>query len=158
MRRERNRSCYKLWAVLLLVFCLPFIAACSGGGGTTSGGATEPAAVNLSGTFSGPASDSSASGQMTLKLTQTGSAVNGSMGATLTNGCTMSGNVSGTLSGTNLSFNAVVPQGGVSCQPGCSINFTGTATATNTSITGTYGGTNSCFGPFSGGKFALTKS
>ncbi len=68
------------------------------------------------------------------------------------------GNLAGTLSGTSLTFAITIPTGGISGSPGCSAKIDGTATdVSNSAISGTYTGTNSCSGAFTGGRFTLAK-
>jgi hypothetical protein len=140
----------------LSVFLLAAMAC--GSSTTTSPTSTTPA-VNLTGTYSGNASDSSGPGRMTWVLTQSGTNVSGTMtGATPLGTVQFRGNISGALSGTTLTFTISIPQGGVSAFPNCTINFSGSAAGvTSTTISGTYSGTSTCTAPFNNGQFTLTK-
>jgi hypothetical protein len=93
---------------------------------------------------------------MTWRLTQENTAVSGTLQG---NGNTgrVDGTVSGTLNGTTLTFTLTVPQGGFAGFPSCSFVGSGTANASQTSLIGTFSGTNSCFGPVSDGQFNLTR-
>jgi hypothetical protein len=116
-------------------------------------------ALNLTGTFSGNASDSSGPGRMTWLVTQTGSTINGTMTAATPSGAVQfRGNLSGTLAGSILQFVVDVPVGGVSGLPSCAVRLSGSAPGvTNSTISGTYSGTNTCTAPFTNGRFTLTK-
>ena len=139
-------------ARVLFYVCILFSADCGGDSPTA------PSSLNLTGTFSGPASDSFGPGLfLTWRLTQTGSAVSGTMTATAT-GFTATGTVSGTLNGTTLTFTFTSPRGGIQGLPACSSTANGTASGvTNTTIPGTYSGVNSCLGPYTNGQFTLSK-
>ena len=96
---------------------------------------------------------------MTWVLAQSGTSVSGTMTAATPSGTVQfRGNITGTLSGTTLSFTITVPAGGVSAFPGCTINIQGTASGVSSStIAGTYSGTSTCTMPFSNGQFSLTR-
>jgi uncharacterized protein (TIGR03437 family) len=114
-------------------------------------------AITLNGTYSGDASDSSGPGTMIWRLTQTGSSVSGTMTG-IGGSAVFNGNITGTLSGTTLTFTIVVPPGGISGLPSCSITITGSAlNVTSTTIKGTYSGTGTCTPPFTNGQFTLSK-
>ncbi len=136
-------------------------SACGGSSTSPSGAPAAPStpSVTLSGTFSGPASDSSGPGTMTWRLTQAGTAVSGTMTAMTPLGTVVfRGNISGTISGTTLTFTIIVPPGGVSAIPSCAINISGTASGiTATTLAGTYSGTSTCSPPFNNGEFNLIK-
>jgi hypothetical protein len=68
------------------------------------------------------------------------------------------GTLLGTLAGTSLTFTISVPAGGVSGFSDCTAKIDGTASGVSSStISGTYTGTNSCSGPFTDGRFSLSK-
>jgi hypothetical protein len=114
---------------------------------------------DITGVWSGTASDSSGPGRMTWRLTQTGPTVTGTIFLSTPLGTVVfNGNFSGTVSGQALTFSIDVPRGGIPTLPSCSVTLQGTSTTiTNTILMGIYAGTNSCTGPFSNGSFNLTK-
>jgi len=130
------------------------VAALAGGGSSP----TEPQSLNLSGTWSGNASDSSGPGRMTWRLTQTGNTIRGTVtGTDIRGGVPGNGTISGTLSGATLTFTINIsdfPAPYTNCL--VIINGTGTV-KNNATIEGAYSGTNSCFGPFTNGWFLLTR-
>jgi hypothetical protein len=97
---------------------------------------------------------------MTWQLTQSGSAINGTMTMSDTaTGLTARGSVSGTLSGSTLRFTLHVPAGGFDPPHGaCSSDVSGEAQIAGTSMTGSYSGTSSCAGTITSGQLALNKS
>jgi uncharacterized protein (TIGR03437 family) len=114
---------------------------------------------DITGVWSGTASDSSGPGRMTWRLTQTGPTVTGTIFLSTPLGTVVfNGNFSGTVSGQALTFSIDVSRGGIPTLPSCSVTLQGTSTTiTNTILMGIYAGTNSCTGPFSNGSFNLTK-
>jgi hypothetical protein len=91
-------------------------------------------------------------------LSQSGTAVRGTVyGLTQSDMVVFTGSLTGKLCDSRLTFTARVPAGSISGAPTCSIDFSGTATATNTRIRGTYSGKNSCAGAFVGGNLDLVK-
>ena len=79
---------------------------------------------------------------MTWQLTQSGSSFSGSLTMTdSSTNVTGRGTVSGSVSGSSLQFSLSVPTGGFDAPyGGCSATVSGTATASSTTITGTYSG------------------
>jgi hypothetical protein len=109
-----------------------------------------PPALNLTGNWSGPSTDSFESGTLTLQLTESGTFVNGTGSlarSDVTKGC----NVQASLSGTMLTFTI-----NIGAQGGCPTVVMGTAQATNSSIDGTYSGT-SCQGAVNNGHVMLSR-
>ena len=142
-----------------VVLALNFIVMSVGCGGDSRlpTAPSSPTPLNLTGTFSGEASDSFGPGlQFTWRLEQSGTVVSGTSIATWSLG-RGTGTVSGTLSGTTLTFTVTFPRGGISSSPNCSSTANGTAAVTSTTIRGTYSGVNSCYGPYTDGQFTLTK-
>jgi hypothetical protein len=140
-----------------------------GAGTVTCGGSSpQPAtpsspsisSVALNGVYSGRSSDTSGPGNMSWTVSQAGASVSGAVAAvTPKEAVAFTGALSGTLSGTTLSFTIAVSNSGISKFPNCSATLNGTATGvTNLAIAGSYIGTNSCTGSFTGGQFALTKA
>jgi len=146
------------------------LAACGGSSPTTP--STPMAPVSITGTWIGSASDSSSSlapgsmmgqaglGSMTWQLMQTGSDVTGTLGFSSMHG-RMPGTLTGTMTNGQLTFTFDMPMD-EDDMPGmmsslCSAHVTGTMQydpATMT-MTGTYGGSNTCSGPFSNGQLSL---
>ena len=120
---------------------------------------TAAPAPSLTGTYSGAASDSSGSGTMTWSLTQVGANVSGAIVLKTPRGSTIfDGTISGTLSSSTLLFTIAVPVGGITGLPNCSVNVVGAAnTVSNSAISGTYSGTNTCTPPFTNGIFSLVR-
>ncbi len=123
----------------------------------------------MSGTWSGSASDSSSSmgagsmmgqagaGTMTSPLTQNGAAVTGTMTFSGMQG-RMPGTFTGTMSGDDMTFTMDMPDSSM-MSSGCSARATGTAhvDASRTTMTGTYSGSNSCTGAFTGGQMTMVR-
>ncbi len=130
--------------------------------------------VNLTGTWTGTASDRwvnrGVTDAMTVTwiLTQTGSAVSGTAVSNPLNpndgSCSSchrgkSGTVSGTVSGNALSLTMHFPGTAGEITPACSATFTGTAaTLATTAFTFLYTGNDSCEGPFSEGSLGVTRA
>lgn len=133
------------------------LAACASGG---DGGPSPGPSISLTGAWTGAASDSSGPGKMTWQLQQSGDSVSGTVTMTDTEtGESGQGTLSGTVSGSDLSFTLRVPVGGFSGPyASCSSEVTGRAQFGASSITGTYAGTNSCSGYISSGQLTLGKS
>ena len=74
-----------------------------------------------------------------------------------------SGTLTGTMSGSTLRFTILIPVGSVFDAPTCSVTFNGSTTdvtasgVTATGISGTYTGTDSCFGDLAAGRFTLAR-
>jgi len=117
-------------------------------------------ALTVAGSWSGAAADSSGPGRMNWTLTQTGSLISGTM--TATDGHVrlgIRGTVSGTISGSTVSFTFAIPPGGFqdSRYANCSARLSGTATVSGPSLIGNYSGTNSCTGPVYNGTLDLRR-
>jgi len=116
--------------------------------------------INLSGSWSGSASDSSGPGTIAWQLTQSGSSFSGTLTMTDTSsGAQGRGSVSGMLSDTTVEFAITIPAGGFD-EPwaACTAELTGTAKATPSALSGTYTGSNSCTGAVNSGQLTLDKS
>lgn len=131
----------------------------SGSTGATSPTPTPPAPASLTGTWSGPASDSTGPGAMAWQITQTGTSFSGTVTMTDTStGLTGRGSVSGTVSGSSIHFSITVPAGGFDSPfASCTASVTGDGQASSSSITGTYSGSSSCNGTIGSGKLTLNK-
>jgi hypothetical protein len=127
-------------------------AACNGSPAQPSA-----AALDLTGTWNGQASDSSGPGRMTWLLTQSGASFSGSLRMTDTNtGLTGRGSITGTVSDMAIQFTLSVAAGGFD-EPNasCAVQATGSGRTTTTEITATYAGANSCSGDFTAGELTL---
>lgn len=118
---------------------------------------TDPACTNdadVSGTWDGSGSDNIGAGTATLVLDQSGTTVTGTFTININEtGQTPTGAVSGSVS--LRTFTAHLSGD----HDGCAYNldFEATVNDANTSMSGTYHGTDACNGPFSNGHFTLTK-
>ncbi len=145
--------------VLLAVVLCGVAGLMSACGGSSS---TSPSnAVDLTGTWTGTASDSSGNATVTVTLSQTGAAFSGT-GRLQSTASTATANVAGTVSGTSLTFTWTIPVGGYSAPfQTCSSASTGSATVTSNrfvgSYSGSYGGSGACTGPISNGLVTLTR-
>lgn len=116
--------------------------------------------LQLAGTWTGSGADSTRQMSMTWRLTQSDGNVTGTFSATTPVGAPIytAGAVSGTLSGATLTFTITVPGGAVEGNPDCTATFTGTADdVREDSMAGTYQGSDSCGGTFTGGRFTLLR-
>jgi len=125
--------------------------------------------VSVSGTWVGNASDSSSSlgpgsmmgqagvGTMTWQLTQTGSTVKGSLNFSGMPG-RMPGSLSGTMDDDDMEFTVDMPMSSM-MSSGCAAHATGTAHFDGTTMmfTGTYTGSNTCYGAFTDGQFTMAQ-
>ena len=149
------------------LLCLTFVAAaalaCDDGPGsplTISSGSGTAATLNVAGTWMGAANDSTRQMTMTWQLTQSNRNVAGTFAATTAVGAPIytSGAIAGTVSDTAFTFTITVPRGSVADAPECTASFTGTADDVRAdSMAGTYSGSDSCDGTFTGGRFTLLK-
>ena len=114
--------------------------------------------MNLAGTWSGSASDSSGPGQMKWQLTQADTSFSGTVTMTdASTGVTGGGSVSGTVSGSSINFSISVPAGGFdSPYASCTAELSGDGQIT-ASITATFAGSNSCTGAITSGQLTLNK-
>jgi hypothetical protein len=125
---------------------------------SNSGGGSS--AVNVTGVWSGAATDSLRQVNMTWQLTQSGSSVSGTVAATTSVGAPIyeGGTVVGTVRDTTLTFTVTIPRGGVANLPDCTVALAGSAPdITATGMTGTYNGNDSCAGAIAGGRFTFVK-
>jgi hypothetical protein len=149
-----------VWALLL---AMPVIGC--GGGATSPTPNGVPATVSVTGNWFGSASDSLRQGRMSLTLRQTGGEVSGSvMGETLTSlPLYTSGTLTGNVLGSTFRFTISIPLGSVANSPTCSVTLNGSTTDITASgvaangMSGTYTGTDSCFGELIGGRFTFAK-
>ena len=152
---------FGVWALLLAML----VIGC-GGGATSPTPNGVPATVTVTGNWFGSASDSLRQGRLNLTLRQTGGDVTGSVtGETVTSlPLYTSGTLTGTVSGSTFRFTVSIPLGSVANSPTCSVTLNGSTTditATGVAangMSGTYTGTDSCFGDLIGGRFTFAKT
>jgi hypothetical protein len=147
---------------------LALILAASAGGCDNATSPTPPdvpATVSMAGNWFGSATDSHRVAQLSLVLKQDAGNVTGSVtGQTLTSlPLYTSGTLTGTVVGSTLTFTIRIPTGSVADAPTCSVTMNGSTTDVTTSgvaatgMSGTYTGTDSCFGDLAGGRFTFAK-
>jgi len=141
---------------ITLAVAVTLAAAC---GGSSPSEPSDPLPViDLTGTWTGTASDSSGPGTMTWVLARTSSGASGQATTQSPLGTVqLTGTVVLDLNGASATWRLDVPAGGVLGVPTCTVTVTGTATVTTTTISGRYSGTGSCTDPFSDGTIALAK-
>ncbi len=153
----------------LVVVLVSFAVACGGSASTSPSGPT--ASTSMAGVWTGIASDSSSSigagsmmgqagmGTMTWQLTENGSIETGPMSFS---GSGMQGRMPGTfvgtMSGDDMTFAMDMPTSSM-MSTGCSSRATGTAHVNRTTMTmtGTYSGSNSCSGAYTGGQMTMNR-
>jgi len=154
---------------LAIVFVASFAAACGGSSSMPTSPSPHPVAMSVAGTWTGSPSDSSGAlgsgavmgqagmGAMTWQLTASGSTLTGSIGF-----AGMHGGSTGSFSGVmtddaDFTFTLDMPMGSMMTS-GCTAHATGTAhyDGTTMMLTGTYGGSNTCYGSFTNGQFTMT--
>jgi hypothetical protein len=120
-----------------------------------------PPAFDLTGTWAGPASDDSGPTTMTWTLTQSGGSITGSfLGVEPAPHRTQyRGTISGSFSGTSLTYTIDVPKGSIVGLPNCFVTMNGSAVVSANAIVGTYTGDTgaACIGPFANGLISLAK-
>ena len=146
----------------LVVPVLACAAGCGSGGPPSSPTqpTTGPPPFDLTGKWSGTATDSSGPGQMTWQVTQqSGVMFSGTLTMTDTTArVTGTGTVSGSVSSSSVSFSLAIPAGGFGgTYASCTVSASGTAQASSSQLTGTYAGSNSCTGAITSGQFTLSK-
>lgn len=123
-------------------------------------GGTSSSVLDVSGTWTGSASDSTRQMSMTWRLTQSDRNITGTFTAVTPIGAPIytAGAIAGTASATAVTFTITVPRGAVEGSPECAATFTGTADdVRQDSMAGTYEGSDTCGGTFAGGRFTLLR-
>jgi hypothetical protein len=125
--------------------------------GTWSGSMTEHGGTVMGSSYMGGMMGGMMSGRMAWHLSQDGDRVTGSMDMSGFGG-TGSMTMTGTVSGSTANLRMTIPSGGMhesGCQSDaqCTLQIDGSGAR----MTGTYSGTNSCSGAFSGGQITLAK-
>jgi hypothetical protein len=152
-----DASRYPMRKLLALCLLSVGLSAC------VSTSTTQPTTPNsLTGVWSGDITLQGASGRMTWTLTQNDASVSGPILVVLPTGTVLlNGALTGTLSGTTLTYVINIGAGAIPSLPACTGQLGGSATVTlgNTStMTGTYSVvSSSCTVPLSSGTFTLTK-
>ena len=157
MRRARLTPILPMLLLAILVSSCDSPATSSSIG--RSGGASPSQVVNLTGAWSGTATDPLGQVQMFWQLTQSGTSVTGTVSANTIVGVPLyAGTITASLTASTLTFRITVPRGSIIELPDCSLTLTGSATDLQAdSMAGTYTGEHSCFGTVQGGRFLLTK-
>lgn len=122
-----------------------------------------PSSTTLTGTWSGDLALLGTSARMTWTLTQTNSAIAGPVLVLLPTGTVlMNGVLSGTVSGSAVTYTIAISPGGIPSQPNCVGQLTGNVTsslAAVSTLTGAYTvASSTCSTPFSTGTFTLTRT
>jgi hypothetical protein len=145
--------------LLALVLILALAPACTD---RTPATPTAPQPLNLSGVWRGNIAVAGAAAIMTWTLTQSSTAVAGPVLVALPSGTVLvNGALTGTLSGSTLTYTIAVSPGGIPAQPACGGQLAGTMTAA-IAATSTLSGTltvssSTCPTPFVDGNLTLTK-
>ncbi len=145
--------------MLLPVGMLAGLGVCACGGTPVS--PVQPTVVDttLTGAWNGPASDSSGPGHLTWLVTQDGDAFSGTLamvdGVT---GIEAVGTVSGTVTGTRVSFSMRLPSGAFTRPLQlCATSVDGEGTRAGATLTGSYSGTNTCTGRIDAGRITMSR-
>ena len=144
-------------ATIAAAVVLGLTTAAFGCGTPPSAGPSPSPLAGLTGTWSGSASDSSGPGQLTWQIEQTGTSFSGTLTMTDTHaGYSGRGSISGTLSGSSVSFLMLVPAGGFDDPyTECSVDISGDGQVASSSISASYSGSNSCSGAITAGQLTL---
>jgi hypothetical protein len=115
-------------------------------------------ASDLTGTWNGPALDSSGPGQMTWQISQSGTSFSGTLTMIdAASGLGGRGSISGTMSASTIRFSIDIAAGGFEYPyDTCSAAISGGGEASSSSLTATYSGSNSCSGSVTSGQLTLT--
>jgi hypothetical protein len=143
-------------AKVLLLLALVTTVGCG-----SSESPSAPSPVSFSGNWAGDLTVQGTMARMTWALTQSGSTVTGPVLIVLPSGVVLlNGALSGTASGSTLTYTIDVKAGGIPSDPGCTGQLGGTATigAVRSVINGSYAISSSpCATALSTGSFAMTK-
>lgn len=121
-----------------------------------------PSPLNLTGVWSGDLPLQETPARMSWSLTQTNTSVTGQVLILLPTGTVLlNGTLTGTLTGSTLTYTIAILPGGILSLPACSGQLAGTTNAaigTPSTLSGSYAVTSStCATPLTGGDFTLTK-
>ena len=125
--------------------------------GTWSGSMSETGGTVMGSSYMGGQMAGMMSGRMAWHLSQDSDRVTGSMDMSGFGGTGLM-TMTGTGAGSSLNLSMTIPSGGMH-EPGCTSDAQCTLLidGNGTRMTGTYSGTNSCSGAFSGGQITLAK-
>lgn len=130
-------------------------------GGRTAGPLTESVtipAIDLSGTWSGAASDGSGPGLMTWELEHEGTSIEGLATRTESGFILFTGDITGSLFDSGVVFEIEISVGGMPGFPSCSASIEGEIVlATNDRLEARYTVTSTCPGLLTNGSFTLTR-
>ena len=142
---------------LIPALLLGWAVACSTDSGVTT---TMPTPVTLTGNWNGPISLQGFSASMTWQLTDTGSNVTGPVIILLPTGTVLlNGFLTGTVTGSSLSYTISVGPGGIPAQPNCVGQLKGTMTFTAATMNGSVGlSSSNCTSLSASTTVTLTKS
>ena len=152
---------WKGLAAIVLCCSVGLTIACSDKGQAPTTTPT-PQTTNVAGTWTGQVSALGTSARMTWTLSQTGTSVTGPVLLSLSNGAVLlNGFLTGSVSGTTLTYLISVGPGGIPLQPSCAGQITGTMAVTIGGVS-TMAGTptissSTCAPPFPAGPLTLTK-
>jgi hypothetical protein len=121
-----------------------------------------PQSTNVAGTWAGQVTALGAAARMTWTLSQTGTSVSGPVLLSLSSGLVlMNGFLTGSVSGTTLTYVISVAPGGIPLQPACAGQITGTMAVTSAAVSTMTGtptiSSSTCAPPFPAGPLTLTK-
>ena len=139
--------------------CLPLTLLLAGGACSKAPTSPSAAPLNLTGTWSGSAADSTGFGSLTWALTQTGSTFTGTAAIDDRSvGITGRGTVNGSLVQGSVQFTLTVPAGGFDAPfETCSSTVSGEGLASATSLSAVYAGSSSCGGTITSGQLSLRR-
>jgi hypothetical protein len=142
-------------ALSALLFSATIAVGCAGESpsGPSGGG------VDLTGRWSGTATDSSGPGSMIWQITANGATITGTITMSdAESGIAGEGTLRGDLSGAGLDFTIDIPVGGFGDPyDECAAQVSGRAQAAPSSLSGTYTGVNSCTGAIGSGQLTLSR-
>ncbi len=160
-------------SIAIAAACALTAVACAGGSSSmpvspssTPVTTAAPTASSVSGTWVGTASDSSGTmmgsgmtssmrSNMTWQITQSGNAFTGTMQFQGFSAGMMT--VSGIIDANTVTFTMTIPNGGMMASCSAVANGTLDLNAVMTQIHGTYSGSNTCTGMFTGGQMSMTR-
>ncbi len=121
-----------------------------------------PQTTNVAGTWAGQVSALGNAARMTWTLSQTGTSASGPVLLSLSSGLVvMNGFLTGSVSGTTLTYVISVAPGGIPLQPSCAGQITGTMAVTSAAVSTMTGtptiSSSTCAPPFPAGPLTLTK-
>jgi hypothetical protein len=117
-----------------------------------------PAATNVAGVWIGDLATALGALRVNWTLAQSGVNVTGPIVVAQSGFPVIRGALTGTISGSTLTYRINIPAGGVATNPSCTGQIDGTMTLSNAAqMTGRFTGTSTCDVPISGGDLTLQK-